>query len=77
MVQFDADGNLIQGPLSGEMANFVFDSQNRLTQAGETAYRYNAENQRIGVNQTQLISDPLLISEKKLFIYMRVSDKYR
>ncbi len=54
-VQLDADGNLIQGPLSGEMANFVFDSQNRLTQAGETVYRYDAENQRIGVNQTQYV----------------------
>ncbi len=61
-VQLDADGNLIQGPLSGEMANFVFDSQNRLTQAGETVYRYDAENQRIGVNQTQYVinSQPAL-----------------
>jgi len=61
-VQLDADGNLIQGPLSGEMANFVFDSQNRLIQVGETAYRYDAENQRIGVNQTQYVinSQPAL-----------------
>jgi len=61
-VQLDADGNLIQGPLSGEMANFVFDSQNRLIQAGETTYHYDAENQRIGVNQTQYVinSQPAL-----------------
>ncbi len=61
-VQLDADGNLIQGPLSGEMANFVFDSRNRLSQAGETVYRYDAENQRIGVNQTQYVinSQPAL-----------------
>ncbi len=61
-VQLDADGNLIQGPLSGEMADFVFDSRNRLIQAGETTYHYDAENQRIGVNQTQYVinSQPAL-----------------
>jgi RHS repeat-associated protein len=61
-VQLDADGNLIQGPLSGEMADFVFDSRNRLIQAGDTTYHYDAENQRIGVNQTQYVinSQPAL-----------------
>ncbi|RKZ81207.1 MAG: hypothetical protein DRR19_22555, partial [Candidatus Parabeggiatoa sp. nov. 1] len=49
-VQFDADGNMTKGPLSGDMANFVFDSRNRLMAAGNTAYRYDAENQRIGVS---------------------------
>jgi len=62
VVQFDADGNMIKGPLSGGMANFVFDSRNRLMSAGETVYRYDAENQRIGVNQTQYVinSQPAL-----------------
>ncbi len=61
-VQFDADGNLVSGPLSGEMANFRFDSRNRLVAAGETSYRYDAENQRIGVNQTSYVvnSQPAL-----------------
>ncbi|OQW90838.1 MAG: hypothetical protein BWK78_06110 [Thiotrichaceae bacterium IS1] len=61
-VQFDADGNLITGPLAGERANFSFDSRNRLVQAGETSYRYDAENQRIGVNQTSYVvnSQPAL-----------------
>ncbi len=61
-VQFDADGNMVLGPLSGDMANFDFDSRNRLVQAGETVYRYDAENQRIGVNQTQYVinSQPAL-----------------
>jgi len=54
-VQFDADGNMTLGPLSGDMAKFRFDSRNRLTQAGDTVYRYNAENQRIGINQTQYV----------------------
>jgi YD repeat-containing protein len=61
-VQFDADGNLTKGPLSGELVNFEFDSRNRLTQAGSTVYRYDAENQRIGVNQTSYVvnSQPAL-----------------
>ncbi len=32
-VKFDADGNMTKGPLSGGMADFVFDSRNRLVQA--------------------------------------------
>ena len=49
-VQLDADGNMIFGPLSGGMANFAFDSRNRLVAAGNTAYRYDAENQRTAVS---------------------------
>jgi len=62
VVEFDADGNMTKGPLSGGMANFLFDSRNRLVQAGDTVYRYDAENQRIGVNQTQYVvnSQPAL-----------------
>ena len=61
-VEFDADGNMTKGPLSGGMADFVFDSRNRLVQAGDTVYRYDAENQRIGVNQIQYVinSQPAL-----------------
>jgi RHS repeat-associated protein len=61
-VNFDADGNMVSGPLSGEMANFRFDSRNRLVSAGETSYRYDAENQRLGVNQTSYVinSQPAL-----------------
>jgi RHS repeat-associated protein len=61
-VQFDADGNMTKGFLSGELVNFEFDSRNRLTQAGSTVYRYDAENQRIGVNQTSYVvnSQPAL-----------------
>jgi RHS repeat-associated protein len=49
-VQFDADGNMTKGPLSGDMANFVFDSRNRLVAAGNTAYHYDAENQRTAIS---------------------------
>jgi RHS repeat-associated protein len=53
---------MTKGPLSGDMANFVFDSRNRLIQSGDTVYRYDAENQRIGVNQIQFVvnSQPAL-----------------
>lgn len=54
-VQFDADGNLLTAPLNGQMSSLQFDSRNRLIQAGNTTYRYDAENQRIGVNQTQFV----------------------
>jgi RHS repeat-associated protein len=61
-VQFDSDGNLTKGPLNSELTNFTFDSRNRLIQAGSTVYRYDAENQRIGVNQTNYVvnSQPAL-----------------
>jgi RHS repeat-associated protein len=49
-VTFDADGNMTQGPLNGERVDFAFDSRNRLNSVGAIAYRYNAENQRIGVS---------------------------
>jgi len=45
----------VVGPLAGEMANFSFDSRNRLVQARNTNYRYDAENQRVGVNQTSYV----------------------
>jgi RHS repeat-associated protein len=65
-VQLDADGNMRFGPLSGGMANFVFESRNRLVAAGNTAYRYDAENQRTAVSidgqETRYVinSQPLL-----------------
>ncbi|OQW94861.1 MAG: hypothetical protein BWK79_04505 [Beggiatoa sp. IS2] len=61
-VQFDADGNLLTAPLNGQMSSLQFYSRNRLIQAGNTIYRYDAENQRIGVNQTQFVvnSQPTL-----------------
>ena len=45
-VNFDADGNMVFGPISGLMGNLGFDSRNRLISAGTTNYSYDAENQR-------------------------------
>lgn len=50
-VSHDADGNMVQGPLNGNAASFVFDSRNRLRQVGSTVYTYDAENQRIAVTE--------------------------
>lgn len=50
-VSHDADGNMVQGPLNGKAASFVFDSRNRLRQVGSTVYTYDAENQRITVTE--------------------------
>ena len=46
-VKYDADGNMIYGPLNGEMADFKYDCRNRLISAGGTTYAYDAENNRI------------------------------
>ncbi len=61
-IQFDADGNLLTVPLNEQLSALQFDSRNRLVQAGNTSYRYDAENQRIGVNQTNYVinSQPAL-----------------
>jgi RHS repeat-associated protein len=50
-VQFDADGNMITGPLNGQMASYTYDSRNRLVAAGNLTYEYDAENNRIGVTE--------------------------
>ncbi len=49
-VTFDADGNMVNGPLNGETQAFQYDSRNRLTSVGAIAYRYDAQNHRIGVS---------------------------
>jgi RHS repeat-associated protein len=54
-VKFDADGNMTLGPLSEQMTELKFDSRNRLVQASGIRYRYDAENQRVGVNETSYV----------------------
>lgn len=46
---YDADGNMTFGPLAGNMQAYVYDSRNRLVQAGGVQYHYNAANVRTAV----------------------------
>lgn len=53
-VKYDKDGNMIYGPLDGEMATFTYDCRNRLvkvvSESGKTTqYEYDAENVRTKV----------------------------
>ena len=48
-IKYDKDGNMTYGPLADKMTDFVYDCRNRLIQAGDTKYTYDAENNRIGV----------------------------
>lgn len=61
-ISYDADGNIIQGPLNGEIQSFAYDSRNRLVQAGNTSYSYDAEGNRISMvnndSQTNFIINP-------------------
>jgi len=50
-VQYDADGNMITGPLNGQMSSYTYDSRNRLVTAGNLTYEYDAENNRISVTE--------------------------
>ncbi|SFR61808.1 RHS repeat-associated core domain-containing protein [Anaeromicropila populeti] len=48
-VTYDKEGNMLYGPLEGQMVAFTYDCRNRLVQAGNTTYEYDAENNRIAV----------------------------
>ena len=48
-VLYDSDGNMIYGPLDGEMTAFEYDCRNRLIKAGNLSYEYDAENNRIAI----------------------------
>ena len=52
-VTYDADGNMLHGPLNGEMADFTYDCRNRLISAGDTKYFYDAEDVRIRVENPE------------------------
>ncbi len=61
-VQYDADGNMTEGPLAENMVNFTFDARSRLTGGGNTSYTYDALNNRVrvsdGVQQTSYTINP-------------------
>ena len=61
-VKYDADGNMIYGPLNDKMTTYIYDCRNRLIQAGDTAYQYDAENYRIGMSKNVGTVDEVQIS---------------
>uniref|UniRef100_A0A4Y8PXR6 Hint domain-containing protein n=1 Tax=Paenibacillus athensensis TaxID=1967502 RepID=A0A4Y8PXR6_9BACL len=61
---FDANGNLLHGPLQGSIQAFEYDARNQLIAAGGFSYDYDAEGNRIsrryaGV-ETRFVVDSLL-----------------
>ncbi|WP_186786051.1 polymorphic toxin-type HINT domain-containing protein [Paenibacillus agilis] len=48
-VSYDADGNLINGPIDGSMQPYTYDARNRLVEAGGVKYGYNSDNIRTSV----------------------------
>ena len=66
-VQFDSDGNMIKGPLSGAVKDFQFDSRNRLVHGGTVSYTYTAENSRIAVaengKKSSFVINPAYLSQ--------------
>jgi len=43
----DLDGNLVTGPLSGNLASFTFNARNRLTAVGNATFVYDSEGRRM------------------------------
>ena len=56
-VTYDADGNMITGPLGSESASFTYDSRNRLKSAGNINYKYDAEDNRVSVTESTNTTD--------------------
>ena len=52
-VTYDAYGNMTYGPLNGSMAEYIYDSRNRLVQVLDITYEYDAENNRISSKNSQ------------------------
>ena len=62
-VKYDADGNMIYGPLNGKMTEFEYDSRNRLIRAGDVKYRYDAENVRIAADYPEYTEEYVIDRE--------------
>ena len=65
-VTYDADGNMIHGPLNGVMTDFRYDCRNRLIQAGDIIYTYDAENHRIAVETGTSVTRYVVDSQPEL-----------
>ncbi|GAC44032.1 DUF6531 domain-containing protein, partial [Paenibacillus popilliae] len=45
-IMYDADGNMVLGPLNGQFSTYRYDANNRLIQAGDVYYTYDADHVR-------------------------------
>jgi len=61
-VTFDKDGNMTAGPLGATSANWTYDFNNNLTQAGGVSYSYDLEDRLVGFTAnggvTTLVNNP-------------------
>ncbi|MFD1886780.1 RHS repeat-associated core domain-containing protein [Paenibacillus wenxiniae] len=67
-VQYDAEGNMLYGPLQGSMQDYSYDARNRLIAAGDVSYGYDNENNRTsitvnGVTTKQIINPQAVLSQ--------------
>ena len=58
----DLDGNLVTGPLGGNVTGFTFDARNRLTEVGNATFAYDSEGRRVSKTEngttTTYVHDP-------------------
>ncbi|GGO00237.1 polymorphic toxin-type HINT domain-containing protein [Saccharibacillus kuerlensis] len=67
-VTYDAEGNMLSGPLNGSTQAYQYDARNRLIQAGGVSYGYDNENNRNsitvnGVTTKQIINPHAVLSQ--------------
>uniref|UniRef100_UPI002AFEB5F9 EndoU domain-containing protein n=1 Tax=Paenibacillus campi TaxID=3106031 RepID=UPI002AFEB5F9 len=67
-VQYDAEGNMLHGPLQGSLQDYHYDARNRLIAAGGVSYGYDNENNRTsitvnGVTTKQIINPQAVLSQ--------------
>lgn len=67
-VTYDAEGNMISGPLNGSTQTYRYDARNRLIEAGGVTYGYDNENNRNsitanGVTTKQIVNPHAVLSQ--------------
>ena len=71
-VRYDADGNMIYGPLNNQMVDFEYDARNRLIRAGDVSYRYDAENIRTAAEYPTYVEEYITDRESYLSCTLQV-----
>ncbi|MBO5388403.1 MAG: hypothetical protein J6A59_09720, partial [Lachnospiraceae bacterium] len=74
---YDDDGNMLYGPLDGEMVTFTYDCRNRLISAGDTTYEYDAENIRTAVETPEYREEYVTDSVGELSRVLVITREYK